>query len=245
MLNGKLNIAICISGGGTTMQQVLRAHKDGRLPHVNPVRIISSNPNAKGIEKARAEGILDKNIRIIVPKEFDTAEAFGEKIFEECYTNDVGLIFQCGFIPIMPSNIIEAYRMNIVNQHPGPLDQARLGFGGKGMHGLAVHCAVLHFARKVGRPFRTEATVHRVTNEVDGGAILGTRPVKIMRRDYPRRLAARVLPHEHNLVIETILQFSEFGGPQEIHREHPLIRAGEETLLEEAKNVGRKTYPKG
>ena len=245
MKNGKLNVVICISGGGTTMREVLRACKDGRLSHINPALIISSKLNAGGIGKAREEGFPDKDIYVLVPGSFDNRDSFGETIAKECYKRGVDLIAQCGFIPYMPANVIAVYRSMIFNQHPGPLDQAQLGFGGKGMRGLAVHHAVLYFAWKVGRPFRTEATVHRVTNEVDGGAILGVRPVEIMAGDNTEKLAARVLPHEHNLVIETLLQFSEFGGPQEIHRKEPLIRAGEEGLLEEAKIVGTATFPKG
>lgn len=245
MKNGLLNLAICISGGGTTMREILRACKDHRLLHINPVLVISSRCDAGGIEKAQREGIPDKDIVVLVRREFEGSDAFGEAILRECRLRGVDLIAQCGFLPLMPSNVISMYRLMIFNQHPGPLDQARLGFGGKGMYGQRVHHAVLYFAERVGRLFRTEATVHRVTDEVDGGAILGIRPVEIVKGDDAPKLAARVLPYEHGLVIETILRFSEFGGPQEIHRENPLIRAGEEILLDEAKEAGIKAFPNG
>lgn len=245
MKNGFLNLAICISGGGTTMREILRACRDHRLPHVNPALVVSSRLDAGGIDKARAEGLSGENIAVIIRKSFESPDAFGEAILRECRLRDVDLIAQCGFIPIMPSNVIVAYQSMIFNQHPGPLDRARPGFGGKGMYGLAVHHAVLYFAQRIGRPFRTEATVHRVTCEVDGGAILGIRPVEIIEGDDAPKLAARVLPHEHSLVIETILRFSELGGAQEIHREYPLIRTDEETLLNEAKDAGAKTFPNG
>jgi phosphoribosylglycinamide formyltransferase-1 len=245
MKNGLLNLAVFISGGGTTMREILRATKNHRLSRVNPALIVSSKPDAGGIEKARAEGIPEKDIVVLVRKDFQSIDAFGEAILKECRLRNVDLIAQCGFLPIMPSGVIEEYRSMIFNQHPGPIDQARLGFGGKGMYGQRVHHAVVHFAHRVGRPFRTEATVHRVTNEVDGGALLGIRPVEIAEDDDGPKLAARVLPHEHNLVIETILQFSEFGGPREIHRAYPLIQAGEESLLNEAKEAGIKAFPNG
>lgn len=245
MKNDSLNLAICVSGGGTTMREALRACKDGRLLHVNPALVISSRLDAGGIEKARGENVADRNIAVLVRKEFENSEAYGEAILRECRARGVDLIFQCGFLPLMPSNVIAEYRSSIVNQHPGPIDQARLGFGGKGMYGQRVHHAVLYFAKRAGRPFRTEATVHRVTDEVDGGAILGVRPIEIMRGDDAPTLAARVLPHEHELVIETILQFSEFGGPHEIHRTEPLIRPGEEALLAESKEAGIAAFPNG
>jgi len=243
MKNGKLNLAICISGGGTTMREVIRATKDGRLPHVNPALIISSELEAGGIEKARAEGVSD--IKILPRKDFTNRDAFGEVILHECRERDIDLIAQCGFLPIMPKNVTAEYRDRILNQHPGPVDKHRLGFGGRGMHGRAVHHAVLYFASYVCRPFRTEATVHRVTDVVDGGALLGVQPVEIMPGDDASKLAERVLPHEHQLVIRTIMQFSEFGGPNEIYREHPLIRPGEEELLANAKAYGIEKYPEG
>ena len=246
MLNGKLNLVIFISGGGTTMYNVLLGCKNGYLSHVNPTLVIASRPDAGGIEKALKAGLSPNHIAVIVRKDFKTREAYGEEILFECKKHGVDLIAQCGFIPIMPSNVIAAYRSMIFNQHPGPIDQARPGFGGEGgMRGLAVHHAVLHFARRVGRPFMTEATVHRVTEKVDEGAILGKRIVEIWKDDYAESLAERVLPFEHNLVLETILRFSEYGGPKEIHREEPLIRAGEETLLEEAKAAGIAAFPNG
>lgn len=245
MLNGKLNAAVCFSGGGTTFENILRGCKNGYLSHVNPALAISSRPDAGGIEKALRMRMPKEDIVVIVRKDFDSPDAYGEAILHECRMRGVDLIAQCGFIPTMPANVIAAYEMAIFNQHPGPLDHKRLGFGGKGMRGMAVHAAVLYFAERVGRPFITEATVHRVTNEVDGGAILGTRPVEIWKGDIPKTLADRVLPYEHNLVVETILRFSEYGGPQEIHRETPLILPGEETLLEEAKAAGRAAYPNG
>lgn len=246
MKSSKLNLAILISGGGTTMQQILRACKDGRLPHVNPACVISSKTSAGGISRALSEGFSRDDIVIIVPKAFDSREAFGEAILRECKLRGIDLIAQCGFLPYTPANVIAAYADMIFNQHPGPLNYGGLAFGGKGMHGRAVHHAVLYFARRVGRPFRTEATVHRVVEKVDGGAVLGIRPVEIMEGDDAEKLAARVLPHEHDLVIETILRYSEFGGTQEIYRRiPPLIRSGEEALLEEAIAAGREAFPKG
>ncbi len=245
MLNGKLNTAICISGGGTTMREVLRACENKHLSHVNPALIISSKPDAGGIAKALKAGLSPNDIEVIVRKDFETREAYGEEILFECKKHGVDMIVQCGFIPIMPSNVINEYKSMIFNQHPGPIDQARPGFGGKGMRGMAVHAAVLYFAQRVGRPFMTEATVHRVTNVVDGGAILGSRPVEIWKDDYAESLATRVLPFEHNLVVETILRFSEYGGSQEVHRKIPLILPGEEALLEEAKEAGIAAFPNG
>ncbi len=233
------------------MCEIIRACLNGYflnhhlLRGVRVALVIASRPDAGGIEKARKMGFLKKNIVVIRRKRFTSPTDYGKAILQECRKRKVNLIAQCGWLPKTPSNVIAAYRTRIFNQHPGPLDQARSGFGGMGMHGRAVHHAVKHFAKLVGRPFLTEATVHRVTNTVDGGAILGIRPVEIHKGDTAETLAARVLPYEHNLVVETILRFSEYGGPEEIHRKKPLIRKNEKKLLEEAKTAGRAAFPNG
>ena len=241
----RMNLAICISGGGTTMHNVLIAHKNKRLPLINPALIISSRPDAGGIEKALKEGISGKDIVVIDRKRFKSSDDFGEAIIQECRLRKVDLIAQCGFIPLMPSIVIQEYRSMIFNQHPGPLDQDRLGFGGKGMYGKSVHHAVIYFAKRVGRHFLTEATAHRVTDTVDGGALLGIRKVDIMEDDDAFSLAARVLPQEHKLVIEMIDKFSREGKLCDIRRNTPLIRENEKDLLIEAKKAGIEAFPNG
>lgn len=244
-MKNDMNLAIFVSGGGTTMREVLRACKSGYLSHVNPALIISSNPNAGAITKARQEGFPEEGIAVFIRKEFGTRESFGEAILSACRPRKVDLIMQCGWIPYTPENVVGEYSSRILNQHPGALDNERLGFGGKGMRGLAVHHATLFFAKHVGRSFRTEATVHRVEKEVDRGSVLARIPVKIEERDDAHKLAARVLPHEHRLVINTIQAFSEFGDLIEMRRERPLIRSGEKSLLEEAKAAGITAFPNG
>ncbi len=244
-MKDKLNLAICISGGGSTMLAILRACKDGRLPRVNPRLVIASKFGIGGIQKAADNGFDFGDICLVERKTFGSPELFGEAILEECDSRRMDTIFQCGFLPRMPANVVEKYSGWMFNQHPGPLDGSRFGFGGKGMHGKAVHHAVLHFARMVGRPFRTEATVHRVANDVDGGAIIGVRPLELLDTDDAETLATRLLPEEHGLVIETLLHLSEFGGVRDICRSEPLIRDGEEDLLAEAKHAAIEAYPNG
>ncbi len=242
----KLNTAICISGGGSTMETVLRACARNRLPRINPALIISSKADAGGIHRAKNVGFPENDITILDRKNYASREAYGLDILRECDARKIDLIFQCGFIPIMPSNVLTVYYGMVFNQHPGPIDGTRLGFGGKGMHGRAVHHAVLYFAERVGRPMRTEASVHFVTNEVDGGGIVGIHPVELnLKTDTAEILAERVLPYEHELVISTLFIISEFGFLQAISRKTPLIRKGEESLLEEAKAEARKAFPNG
>lgn len=247
MLNGKLRIALLISGGGTTAREILRACKVGRLPHVEPALVIASKPEAGGIQKALAEGMDTKDVIVIRPERGNPGSPkFGDAILKACREREVQFIGQYGWLPVTPPNVIEAYRDMIVNQHPGPLDPARPGmdFGGPGMYGRRVHCARLYFVRLVGRDFWTEAVVHRVTPEVDRGAVLNAARVEILPKDDVISLQERVLPVEHQGTIDALGRFSE-SQVTEIQREKPLIARHELGYLDEAKKIAIALWPNG
>lgn len=237
-----MKLALLISGGGTTMQAIISACKDGRLPAVEPVLVIASNENAGGIKKALDLGISEKDILVINPKDFPSQEEFGEKIIKECRKRGVNFIGQYGWMVKTPENVIKECAGRIVNQHPGPLDNGRPDFGGLGMYGLRVHEARLEFVHKTNRDFWTEATAHRVTTNFDEGTIVKRRPVPILWDDTAETLQARVLPIEHEVQIETLRDFSE-DTVEEFHRKIPLVLSGEENILEEAKIIAKKKYP--
>ncbi len=247
MINGLLRVALLISGGGTTAREILRACKDGRLPHVDPVLLIASKPEAGGIQKALAEGMSDKNIVVIRPKRgCPGSPEFGEAILAECRKRGVDFIGQYGWLPVTPSNVIEAYKDMIVNQHPGPLDPANPGmdFGGSGMYGRRVHCARLYFVRKVIGDYWTEAVSHRVVTELDRGAVLNSARIEIRPTDDVVSLQETLLPIEHQVQIATLRMFSE-GTVKEVRRDEPLIRKAMFNILKEAKQVAITLWPQG
>ena len=248
-----MKIALLISGGGTTMEAIIKATRNGTLVGVLPVLVIASNENAGGIEKAHNLGINDADILVINPKDFSSREDFGQKIIEECQKREVDFIGQYGFMVMTPENVINTYEGRIVNQHPGPLDTrpymvggqvVHLDFGGAGMYGLRVHQARIEFVKKVNRDFWTEATCHRVTAEFDQGAILKRREVPIQDDDTAESLQERVLPMEHAVQIETLQDFAN-NNVKEWQRENPLVLSDEEGILEECKQIAIKMYPKG
>ncbi len=239
-----MRIALLISGGGTTMEAIIRAIQNGTLQKVFPTLIISSNEKAGGLEKARKLGINEDNILVIDPKDFKTREEFGKKILEECKKREVDFIGQYGWMVMTPENVIEAYKDKIVNQHPGPLDNGRPDFGGSGMYGMRVHQARLAFVEKVQRDFWTEATTHRVTAKFDEGKIVKRKQVPILKYDTAEMLQLRTLPVEHEVQIETLRDFVN-GTVTEFTREVPLVLLGEEKILEECKEIAKKMYPNG
>ena len=241
-----MKIAFFISGGGSTMEAVVKAIQNGVLSDLNlePALIISSNPNSGGIEKALALGIDQKDIIVINPKDFIDREKFGEAILNETEKRNINLVCQFGWMTKTPDNVINAFPNMIINQHPGPLDTGKPDFGGEGMYGLRVHEARLEFVNKVERDFWTEATTHRVTSKFDDGAIIKRKQVPIFPGDTAEILQARVLPTEHEVQIEVLRDFAD-NIIEEYHREIPLILRGEEPILEECKANAKKLYPNG
>lgn len=140
----KERLASLISGGGTTMQEIVKACQSGKIP-MDIACVISSNPTAGGIEKARRLGIPDKDIIIVDQNDFRGSdkkvdpESFGLKILKELRDRGVTIVTQNGWMPLTPPHVIDEYKNTIFNQHPGPLPD----FGGQGMYGRRVHAARL------------------------------------------------------------------------------------------------------
>lgn len=250
-MNDKLRIAMLISGGGTTMREILRAVKSGFLSRVEPVLVIASKHEAGGIEKAIAEGMPPDDVLVIRPNAYPSPEAFGETIIAQAKKRGVDLIGQYGWLPKTPANVIAAFPNMMVNQHPGPLDPGRPDFGGEGMYGRRVHCARLYFVRRTFRSETdyyahhfTEAVCQRVAPEFDKGALLNWTTIPIEPDDTVDTLQSRVLPLEHMIQIETLKAFSE-GSVQERTRPEPLVREEDYNVLAEAKRVAGILFPRG
>ena len=94
------------------------------------------------------------------------------------------------------------------------------------------------------RDFWTEATAHRVTPNFDEGVIVNRKQIPILKSDTPETLQARVLPIEHVVQIETLKQFRD-GTVSTYVRETPLVRPGEEGIVEASKAYAIETYPHG
>jgi phosphoribosylglycinamide formyltransferase 1 len=249
-----INLGIMISGSGTTMEAVIKATKEGGMLHnkVKPVVVIASKSGIAGCEKADKLGIP---VRIVERKLFNKSKTglneFGWAILAYLKEFDAHYVSQNGWLPLTPSNVIESFKGGIFNQHPGPLDPDNIDingipihFGGKGMHGLAVHSAVLEFQRQTKRIFPSEATIHRVCSEVDGGAVVARQFVEIISGDTPELLSARMLPIEHQLQID-FWQNVYKENVTELYRNKPLIHDGEEQFLHQAIIYARDAYPNG
>ena len=176
-----LKVLVLVSGGGTNLQAVLDSISDGRIRDTEVVGVISNNPNAYALERARKAGVPGK---CISPKSFDTREEFNEKFLEAVDDYRPDLIVLAGFLVVIPPAMISKYRNRIINIHPSLIPS----FCGTGYYGLKVHEAALERGVKV-----VGATVHFVDEGTDTGPIILQKAVEVQPGDTPEILQKRVM----------------------------------------------------
>ncbi len=241
----EIYLAMVISGGGTTMEQILLSCQTGKLAgKVKPVLVIATHLETPGITRAFAYGLHQNQVLILPYQNFESPEAWGYAVLTACHKRGVNLIGQYGSLVKTPENVISEYSGRMINQHPGPIRPGTLDFGGKGMYGRRVHSAVLWFARHVGREFLfTEAISQRVDKEFDQGALLRIEKVPLKKSDTATRLAKRVLKAEYRVQIDTL---HDFATSEVSEKKLPeIVLASERNLLKEAKKVAKKRYQRG
>lgn len=173
------NIAVLVSGGGTNLQAIIDAFNNRRIVNGNIALVLSSNPNAFALERAKKH-----NIDTCVIEKCDNREAFSDAIMQKLEEYKIDIIVLAGFMHILSGNIIEKYRNKILNVHPALIPS----FCGEGFYGLRVHKAALEKGVKV-----TGATVHFVNEIADGGPIILQKAVNILQGDTPEQLQKRVM----------------------------------------------------
>ncbi|MGI8982783.1 MAG: phosphoribosylglycinamide formyltransferase [Pirellulaceae bacterium] len=184
-----LPIAVLISGGGTTLRNLIAKIRDGNL-NAEIRLVVSSNPSAKGLEFAKEAGI--KTLVVEKKKEL-SPEAFSEATFGPCRSAGAEIVVMGGFLKhvLIPPD----FENRVVNIHPALIP----AFCGQGMYGHHVHEAVLASATKT-----SGCTVHFVDNVYDHGPVILQRSVPVMPRDTTDTLAARVFDAECEALPEAL-----------------------------------------
>ena len=176
-----LKIVVCVSGGGTNLQAILDSLDNGTITNTEVAAVISNNPNAYALERARKYNI---DAVCISPKQFENRDIFNRAFLDKvnCYQPD--LLVLAGFLVVIPEMMIQAYRNRIINIHPSLIPS----FCGTGYYGLKVHEGALERGVKV-----TGATVHFVDEGTDTGPIILQQPVMVEAGDTPEILQRRVM----------------------------------------------------
>jgi phosphoribosylglycinamide formyltransferase-1 len=189
-MTDKLSLVILISGGGSNLQAII----DGAASDL-PVEIksvISNKADAYGLERARSAGI---ETRVLDHKGFADRDSYDQALGDLIEEYQPGLVVLAGFMRILTPALVNRFHGRMFNIHPSLLPKYR---------GLHTHKRALEAGDKV-----HGASVHFVTEELDGGPIILQAQVPIQEQDDPDTLAARVLKQEHAIYPLAIRMFAE------------------------------------
>jgi phosphoribosylglycinamide formyltransferase 1 len=193
-MNETFPIAVLISGGGTTLKNLIQKRDDGRLM-VEFKLVISSSSEARGIEIARQANIPT----LVVPKDKGlTPEDYSERMFGPIRRSGAELVVMGGFLKhvLIPSD----FENRVINIHPSLIP----AFCGKGMYGLKVHQAAVDFGVRI-----SGCTVHYVDNQYDHGPILMQRSCQVFADDTAESLQRRVFELECLTLPDAIRQIAQ------------------------------------
>jgi formyltetrahydrofolate-dependent phosphoribosylglycinamide formyltransferase len=193
-MNAPIRVAVLLSGGGTTLQNLLDRITGGRLA-AKVVRVVSSHPEALGLMRAEVVGVP---ATVVERKKCASRAEFSRRIFDACRGDGADLVCMGGFLQLV--EIPPDFMGRVMNIHPSLIP----AFCGKGFHGLHVHKSVLEAGVKV-----SGCTVHFADNEYDHGPIILQRPVEVLDDDTSESLAARIFEHECEAYPEAIRLFAE------------------------------------
>jgi len=176
-----LRLAVLISGGGTTLRNLLDKIASGDLDATIEL-VISSNPRAGGLQYAVEAGVAT---RIVERRGAGDDAAFSRAVFDACRSTECHLVVMAGFLKFVA--IPADFEWRVVNIHPALIP----AFCGQGFYGQHVHQAVLDYGAKL-----SGCTVHFVDNQYDHGPIILQRAVEVLEGDTSASLAARVFEAE-------------------------------------------------
>ena len=177
----KANIAVLVSGGGTNLQALIDAEKNGIINSGSIKLVVSNNSSAYALERAKKADIATA---VVLKKELGSQEAFEKELIRILDEAKTDIIVLAGFMSILSADFTNHYESRIINVHPSLIPS----FCGKGFYGLRVHEAALEYGVKV-----SGATVHFVNEVPDGGKIIMQKAVAVMEDDTPETLQKRIM----------------------------------------------------
>jgi len=185
-LESRARIGILISGRGSNMVALADAVSTGRIPNAQIAVVISDQVNAAGLAKAKTRGIET----VVVERRGRSREDHDREIVEALKTRRVDLVCLAGYMRVLSSELLDAFRGRILNIHPSLLPS---------FPGLDAQKQALEHGVKW-----TGCTVHFVDETLDGGPIIAQRVVPVRDDDTVETLSERILVEEHQLYPEAV-----------------------------------------
>tara|TARA_R110000868_G_scaffold408790_2_gene692522 strand:+ start:52522 stop:53151 length:630 start_codon:yes stop_codon:yes gene_type:complete len=183
-------VAILLSGGGSNMVRLVESMGQGHP--ARPVLVMSNDPNAGGLARAREMGVP---VASVDHKPFSKDRAaFEAVLIEHLEAAQPDILCLAGFMRILTGDFIRHFEGRMLNIHPSLLPKYK---------GLHTHERAIAAGDK-----EAGCSVHEVTAELDGGPILGQARVPVLEEDTAETLAARVLKQEHRLYPEALRRFA-------------------------------------
>ncbi len=187
----RLRLVVLISGSGSNLQAIIDACAGGTIEG-EVVAVISNRPDAYGLERARRAGI---RAEVLDHTGFADREAFDHALIERIDTHRPDLVILAGFMRILTPISVQHYNGRLLNIHPSLLPD---------FQGLHTHRRALEAGHTL-----HGASVHFVTEELDGGPVILRAEVPVLPGDDEQTLAARVLEQEHRIYPTVIQWFAE------------------------------------
>lgn len=184
-------IAVLISGNGSNLEALIDACKKNLINGSVEI-IISNNPDAYGIERAKNHLI---NYKIIDNNRFQTREDFDRALVEELQDSNPDLIVLAGFMRILSPVMIEAFKNKIINIHPSLLPK---------YPGLDTHNSVI----KNG-DLKHGVTIHYVNEVLDGGQIIAQGEISVNANETSEELKTRIHAIEHVMLPMVVSKFAD------------------------------------
>ena len=184
-----LKLAVLVSGGGTNLQAIMDAIDKKEITNAEIAVVISNNPNAYALERAKNHGI---EAVCVSPKTYENRAAFNEALLKTIQSYEADLVVLAGCLVVIPEIMVKAYPNKIINIHPALIPS----FCGTGYYGLKVHEGVLSRGVKV-----TGATVHFVDEGTDTGPIILQKAVEVKEGDTPEILQRRVMEEAEWIIM--------------------------------------------
>ena len=184
-----MKAVVLISGNGSNLQSII----DNAVKiNLKISCVISNNPLAYGLKRAEKSNIQNC---IVDSKNFSSKEDYDKELIKKINQHEPELVILAGFMRILTPLFTSYFFGKILNIHPSLLPK---------FPGLNTHQKVIEASEKY-----HGATVHFVTQELDGGPIINQTSVEVMSSDTVKTLAAKILEKEHILYSEVIHWYTE------------------------------------
>lgn len=188
------HLVVFASGNGSTLQAIIDSIGSHELEAKIDL-VVSDNPNAYALTRAKSNHI---DTYIIQNKKFEARDLELSSILSKY---QIDLIVLAGYLKMIGPKLLDSY--TIINTHPSLLPK----FGGKGMHGMHVHEAVVEAKEKI-----TGATIHFVNGEYDKGTIISQTKVEVLPTDTAEDVSCKVQVAEKIQLIEVLNRFVKQGA---------------------------------